>query len=94
MTAADGAEALALYAKHRPEIAVVLTDMRMPVMDGTAMIDALLPMDPSVRIIAASGLDMDDHIAKLTSTGVRHFLDKPYTPASLLKVLRAVLDEK
>ena len=36
LTASDGAEAVAIYAQHRHEIDVVLTDMSMPFMDGAA----------------------------------------------------------
>jgi PAS domain S-box-containing protein len=93
-TASDGAEALILYAQHKQEIAVVLTDMRMPVLDGSVMIQTLMPHNPAIKIIATSGLDMNDPVAKLEGTGVRHFLGKPYTPATLLKILRTVLDEK
>src|SRR2546422_6496534 len=56
VTAADGAEALALYAQHRDQIRLVLTDMMMPVMDGPATIRALRNLDPQIPIIAASGL--------------------------------------
>ena len=93
LTATDGAEALALYERHRHEIAVVLTDMRMPVLDGPAMIQTLMPLNPSVKIIAASGLDLNDPMARFAGTGVRHFLGKPYSPGPLLKILRTVLDE-
>ncbi len=90
LTAADGAEALTLYARHQQEIAIVLTDMRMPVLDGSTMIQNLMPLNPDIKIIAASGLDMNDPLAKLSGTGVKHFLGKPYTPAPLLKILRTV----
>ena len=56
VTASDGTEALAIYADRKNEIAVVLTDMVMPFMDGPATIRALQRMNPQVRIIAASGL--------------------------------------
>ena len=94
LTASDGAEALPLYEKHQQEIAVVLTDMRMPVLDGAAMIQTLISLNPAIKIIAISGLDMNDPVAKFADTGVRHFLGKPYTPEALLKILRTVLDEK
>jgi PAS domain S-box-containing protein len=94
ITASDGAEALTLYAQHQKDIAVVLTDMRMPVLDGSAMIQTLLPLHPGIKIIAASGLDINDPLSKSTATGLRHFLSKPYTPGPLLKLLRTVLDEK
>ena len=36
---------------------------------------------------------MNEHMTKLAGNGVRHFLSKPYSPGSLLKILRNVLDE-
>jgi PAS domain S-box-containing protein len=94
LTASNGAEALTLYAQHPTEILIVLTDMRMPVLDGSGMIQKLMPLNPDLKIIAASGLDINDPMAKLTVTGVRHFLSKPYTPEPLLKMLRKVIEEK
>ena len=94
ITAADGAEALLLYTQQHQDINIVLTDMRMPVMDGPTMIQGLMPINPAIKIIAASGLDMSDHMITLAGTGVRHFLSKPYTADTLLKTLRAILDEK
>jgi len=84
--AAAGAEAAAIYAKRKHEIAVVITDMMMPVMDGPSTIGALLDLNPAARIIAASGINHEDQ------SGVRSFLPKPYTAAKLLTVLRQVLD--
>ena len=49
LTATDGADAVATYAQHRDEIAVVLTDMMMPVMDGTATIYALRRINPKSK---------------------------------------------
>jgi PAS domain S-box-containing protein len=86
--ASDGSEALAIYATRRAEIAAVLTDMTMPVMDGLATIHVLKKLDPAVRIIAASGRTANSQIAGL---GVKHFLTKPYTAETLLKVLKEML---
>jgi two-component system cell cycle sensor histidine kinase/response regulator CckA len=94
MTAADGAEALAIYAQHRDEIALVLTDMKMPVLDGPATIHALMKINPLMKIIAASGLDANGSVAKVAGAGVKYFLTKPYTAATLLKTIRILLDEK
>jgi CheY-like chemotaxis protein len=93
MTANDGAEAIAIYAQHRNKIAVVLTDMAMPVMDGPATIRALLKVNPAAKIIAATGLKTEGSEAKALNAGVKHFLSKPYTASTLLKTLRTVLDE-
>jgi CheY-like chemotaxis protein len=93
VTATDGAEALGLYAERRREIDLVLTDMRMPVLDGRAMIHALMRINPSIKIIGASGLDVDGGVAQIIGCGVKEFLVKPYTASVLLKALRAALDE-
>ena len=89
--ARDGAEAIALYAQQRETIAVVLTDMVMPFMDGPATINALMRVNPHVLIIAASGLNSNGRVAKAAGAGVKHFLPKPYTAETLLITLHDVL---
>jgi len=93
LTATDGAEAVAVYAAHQGEISVVLTDMMMPVMDGSAVIRALLRINPAISIIAASGLKSNGLAAKPGDPGVKHFLTKPYTARTLLKAIWTVLHE-
>ena len=88
LSAVDGTEAVAIYARRSNEIAVVLTDMMMPVMDGPATIRELRKMNPAVRIIAASGLDASAHIVAL---GITHFLPKPFATDRLLTTLRQAL---
>jgi PAS domain S-box-containing protein len=90
LTATDGAEALAIYAQKKDEIAVVLTDMTMPILDGPATIRALMRINPKIKIVAASGLNPNGPAAGM---GVKHFLTKPYTAGTLLKTLRVTLDE-
>jgi len=79
LTATDGADAVAMYAQHRDEIAVVLTDMMMPVMDGAATIHALMRINPKIKIVAASGLNVNGGRTKASEAGIKHFLVKPYT---------------
>lgn len=93
LTASDGTEALALYADKKNDIAVVLTDMVMPFMDGPATIRALQRMNPKVRIIAASGLGVGQHAGEGALEGVSVFLNKPYTAEKLLKTLAQVLKD-
>jgi PAS domain S-box-containing protein len=90
LLASDGAQAVAVYAKQKDEIAVVLTDMMMPVMDGPATIRALRNMRADVRIIAASGLPGREVMA---SAAVSIFLSKPYSAETLLTALRRVLTD-
>ncbi len=94
LLASDGAEAVALYATRKAEIAAVITDMTMPVMDGPATIQVLKKIDPGVRIIAASGLTISVEVARACGLDVRHFLPKPYTAETLLRVLRQILSSE
>ncbi|MDI6767128.1 MAG: PAS domain S-box protein [Bacteroidota bacterium] len=90
-TACDGTEALAVYAEKGSNIAVVITDMMMPFMDGVATIRALKRMNPSVKIIAASGRATNEDTIKEGDLAVHKFISKPYTAEVLLKVLREVI---
>jgi DNA-binding NtrC family response regulator len=83
---------VAVYAKMVQEVAVVITDMMMPIMDGAATIQVLKCINPSVRIIAASGLELAENMAKATSAGVFNFLQKPFTARALLSKVREVID--
>lgn len=92
LTAEDGAQAVGIYAMHRDEIAVVLTDMMMPVMNGSALISALQRLDPKVRIVGASGFNSRGKTGQSAPEGIKYFLTKPYTAASMLTALREALD--
>jgi CheY-like chemotaxis protein len=91
VVAKNGAQATALFAQMQDEVAAVITDMMMPVMDGVALINALRCIDPKVRIIAASGLNDNTNVARASTAGVKHFLAKPYSAEVLLSLLRQVL---
>jgi PAS domain S-box-containing protein len=91
LVAADGSEAIAIFATRQKEISVVLTDMMMPEMDGPAVIRVVKRMNPAVKVIAASGLNAAHMVAKATEEGVRHFIPKPYTAETLLTVIQSVL---
>ncbi len=91
LTAANGAEGLAVFARHESEIALVLTDLGMPVMGGVEMVSAVRALQPSIRIIASSGLD-EGTGGRGVPTGVRAFLRKPYDANAMLRTLRVVLD--
>jgi CheY-like chemotaxis protein len=91
LVASDGAEAVSVFAQNTGKIDMVFTDMMMPVMDGPATIHVLRRMDPEVRILAASGLSLDQSAAKEASSGIRHFLPKPYSADVLLSAVAKVL---
>ncbi|HTO03782.1 MAG TPA: ATP-binding protein, partial [Opitutus sp.] len=91
IVASNGAEALVKYVEQQHEIAVVITDMMMPIMDGPTLIRSLKTLNPSLRIIAASGLHAEGSAVSGGADGAKTFLPKPYTTGTLLEILAQVL---
>ncbi len=94
ITAADGAEAILLYRQYQSEIKVVVLDMMMPYLDGSAAIKLLEEINPEVKIIAVSGLASNETITEINSACVKIFLSKPYTSTEVLNKLQMVIDYK
>ena len=90
LTASDGTEALAQFATNR-NVAVVITDLVMPFMDGVATIRALRKLTPALKIICTSGLAADARAVTTARTEVDAFLTKPYTAKQLLVTLARLL---
>ncbi|MGH7233686.1 MAG: response regulator, partial [Nitrospiraceae bacterium] len=91
LTAKDGREALALYARRRQEIDIVVSDMMMPFMDGSAMIRELQAINSAVKLIAVSGLPAGEIFAGVPGGASIPFLPKPYTTDKLLTLLKEAL---
>lgn len=89
LTAADGTDAISLYAEHKNTIALVITDIIMPLMDGYATIRALKKLDPKVKILAVSGLDKREKM--FDGEPDIAFLQKPYTSQKLLESVKALI---
>lgn len=91
LTASDGIEAIATYAKHQADIKAVLMDMMMPAMGGQTAIQTLRQFNPRLKVIAFSGIETPNSVTETIS--VNAFLAKPYTSADLLQTLHRVLNE-
>jgi hypothetical protein len=94
ITASDGTEAIANFASRKEEIALVLTDIMMPIMDGTQTIKILRKMKPALKIIASSGLTGNGHAATDKGLGADAFLVKPYNAEKLLETIYSVLHKQ
>lgn len=89
--ASDGIEAIAQYAEHQHEVALVLMDMMMPSMGGATAIRTLQKINPQVQIVAISGVASTETLAQTAGNGVQAFLSKPCTSQELLTTLRNIL---
>jgi DNA-binding NarL/FixJ family response regulator len=88
--AADGAEAVELARRERPD--VVLMDIRMPRMDGleaTRQISAEERL-AGVRVLMLTTFDLDEYVYQALRVGASGFLLKDTPPADLLAAIRVV----
>ncbi|OKH11834.1 hybrid sensor histidine kinase/response regulator [Fischerella major NIES-592] len=92
LVASDGIEAIALYAQNRDKISAVLMDIMLPSLDGLTAIRTLQKINPSVKIVATSGLASSSKLAEASTTNISGFLSKPYTVKELLLTLQKVLN--
>jgi hypothetical protein len=92
VTASNGTEAVAEYARRRNEIQVVITDLDMPVMSGVELIKEIKRINPSAAVIVSSGIasmkGMEHRHAELERLGVEHVLKKPYPVEEVLVALQ------
>ncbi|MBA2272251.1 MAG: PAS domain S-box protein [Chthoniobacterales bacterium] len=91
LLADDGPSALALYAQQHEQIALVLSDFLMPIMNGLALARIIRKMNPDAKIIMSSGREEDCGAADLAPIGIAACLTKPYTQATLLRTFDRVL---
>ncbi|MEV7288775.1 response regulator transcription factor [Streptomyces sp. NPDC093252] len=86
--AGNGEEAVEAAHKLRP--AVVLMDIRMPVLDGVSATERLVAELPGIHVLALSTFDMDEYVIRALRAGASGFLPKDVSPEELAAALRTV----
>jgi len=86
--ASNGQQAVELYRRHRPDVA--LLDLRMPVMGGTQAAAAIRAEFPQARMIALTTYGGDEDIRRALAAGVQAYLTKDVLHDELLNAIRAV----
>ena len=86
--ASNGQQAVELYRKHMPDVA--LLDMRMPIMSGVEAATAIRAQFPNARMIALTTYGGDEDIRRALAAGVQAYLTKDVLHDELLKAIRAV----
>ena len=84
--------ALARVARDFPGILV--TDIRMPGMDGMALLRAALEIDPALPVIIVTGNGDVELAVQAMRDGAYDFLEKPYDPKHLVATVRRALDKR
>jgi response regulator RpfG family c-di-GMP phosphodiesterase len=92
-TATSGAEGL-MILRQDPAIAVVVSDMRMPSMDGAAFLTRARETAPdAVRMLLTGQADLDATINVINQGGIFRFLTKPCLPRTLLAAIEAAVEQ-
>ncbi len=89
--ARNGLEGVIAYKSRTAEIALVVSDMMMPIMNGETMIEKLLEINPSVAVIATSGLAQQDELSFLAASAVEKFITKPFSSETMLTAIYQAL---
>jgi CheY-like chemotaxis protein len=91
LEAEDGAQALRILEQHAGAVALVLTDIRMPRLDGIELEQTCRERWPSLPVMLMSGEVTRDWIARLVRGAHPPVLRKPFLSETLLDAIRAVL---
>lgn len=92
LTARDGKEAMDIFVRRRNDVALVVSDMGLPMMTGFDLFHEMKSISPQVKMVIASGYLEPELKAEIFRAGVKEFIQKPYTPDVLLNSVRNVLD--
>ena len=91
----DGIEGIVNYNAHASEVALIITDVDMPNMNGAVLMETLRKLNPSVKVIGMSGLAgarVESDALKQVRENANAFLSKPFSAQTLLKTVHQVLE--
>ena len=89
--APTGEAAVEEYAKSRPD--VVLSDVRMPGMDGFGMLEKLRAADPAARVLLLAGMPLREEEMRARREGARGYLPKSVDQDKLTAAIRAIASD-
>ncbi|MFZ5698698.1 MAG: response regulator [Pseudomonadota bacterium] len=93
LTASGGVEALDILGQEK-DIAVIMSDMRMPGMDGaTLLAEARQAAPDTVRLLLTGQADMESTIAAINEGQIFRLLIKPCRPTHLLSTMQAAVEQ-
>jgi CheY-like chemotaxis protein len=93
LRASSGRDALTVFAGHRKEIDLVLSDLVMPEIGGMALFQALKIQEPAIKMILISGYPLHQEIEDLQAQGIVNWLQKPVNLDHLAQVIARALDQ-
>ncbi|HKS15778.1 MAG TPA: ATP-binding protein, partial [Planctomycetota bacterium] len=92
--AGSGSEALEVKRNSKDAIQLLVTDLVMPGMGGRELAEQMMAAQPGLKVLYISGYTEDVIMRKGELTAGTAFLSKPFTPETLLRCVRDLLDRK
>jgi two-component system cell cycle sensor histidine kinase/response regulator CckA len=92
--AKSGKEAIEVYKENHSRIDMVILDMILPDMGGGDTYDRLKEINPGVKVLMASGYDIDYQGRDVMERGCDGFIQKPFNMNDLLEKIRGILTSK
>lgn len=92
VAAGDGAEALRIIEQQ--EIDVVITDLRMPALDGMALLEKITGRYPDLGVIVVTGYASIQSAIEATRKGASHYIEKPFKLEDVRAAVRQCLERK
>ena len=90
-SAVDPNEALRWAQRYSGEIHLLITDIVMPHMDGKELAEHISSLRPNTKILYMSGYTQDAIVQNGIVEEDVHFIQKPFTPAELARMVRNIL---
>jgi two-component system chemotaxis response regulator CheY len=87
--AADGAEAVSLYQKFRPDI--VTMDVVMPKMSGIEATRQILKFNEDAKVIIVSAMGQESLVMEAVNVGAKDYILKPFSTDEILKTMEKAL---
>ena len=92
LTAEDGMQGVEMYQSHQKEIAVVLSDIGLPLLGGQDVFRRIREINPEAKVIMASGFFDPETKSEMYKAGLKNFIQKPYLSDDVLQKIREVID--
>lgn len=90
--AANGVEGLSMTENNRYD--VILTDLKMPDMDGMEFLVKVKERHPDTKVIMITGYSTVEHAVKAMRMGAYNYIEKPFTPDALIEAVKEAMAQQ
>jgi two-component system chemotaxis response regulator CheY len=87
--AANGAEAIEMYAAHKPDM--VFMDITMPIMDGITATKQIKGKYPGALVVMCTALGQQNMVIEAIQAGAKDFIVKPFQPERVLDCVKKLV---